>query len=114
AHRRGTGMAALLAERLGGVPTDSVPCGVALGIPPDRSVATLQRWIDDALAHGYRRVKTKVAPGWDAQPVGAARRALKETRIPLTVDANGGCEWPRHEPNLAPREQARRPRIQQP
>ncbi len=114
AHRRGTGMAALLAERLGGVPADSVPCGVALGIPPDRSVATLQRWIDDALAHGYRRVKIKVAPGWDTEPVRAACRSLEGTRIPLTVDANGGYEWPRHEPNLRALDEAGLLYIEQP
>ena len=37
AHRRNTGLAALLAERLGVEPAESIPCGVALGIPVDRS-----------------------------------------------------------------------------
>jgi len=100
AHRRGTGIAALLAERLGVTPAPRIPCGVALGIPPDRSIRTLQRWIEDALAHGYRRVKIKVAPGWDAEPVAAVRRALSGTGIPLTVDANGGYAWPEHEAAL--------------
>ena len=97
AHRRGTGIAELLAERLGVAPAPRFPCGVALGIPVDRSTDTLRRWIDGALAHGYRRVKIKVAPGWDALPVQAARRSLEGTGIPLTVDANGGYEWPGHE-----------------
>src|SRR5207249_9887730 len=35
AHARGTGLAMLLGERLGVPPAPSVPCGVALGIPPD-------------------------------------------------------------------------------
>jgi len=100
AHRRGTGIAALLGERLGVRPAASIRCGVALGIPPDRSTDALRRWIDEALALGYRRVKIKVAPGWDAEPVAAARRALEGSGIPLTVDANGGYEWPRHESNL--------------
>jgi len=90
AHRRGTGLAALLGERLGLAPAARIPCGVALGIPPDRSTGTLVRWIEDALTHGYRRVKIKIAPGWDAAPVAAARRALAGAGIPLTVDANGG------------------------
>jgi len=97
AHRRGAVLAALLAERLGVAPADRIPCGVALGIPPDRSPDTLRRWIDAALVHGYRRVKIKVAPGWDAEPVDAARRSLAGTDIPLTVDANGGYAWPEHE-----------------
>jgi O-succinylbenzoate synthase len=97
AHRRNTGLAALLAERLGAEPAQAVPCGVALGIPTDRSPDTLKRWIADAVAAGYRRVKIKVAPGWDEEPVRAAREALAGTGLPLTVDANGGYEWPEHE-----------------
>lgn len=100
ACRRGTGLAALIAERLGVEAAPSLPCGVALGIPADRSVDTLRRWIDDAVAKGYRRVKIKVAPGWDAAPVTAAAAALAGTGLPLTVDANGAYEWPEHEAEL--------------
>jgi O-succinylbenzoate synthase len=100
ASRRNTGLAALLAERMGVAPATAIPCGVAFGIPEDRNVDTLARWIHDALPHGYRRVKIKVAPGWDEAPVGAARQALAGTGIPLTVDANGGYAWPEHEASL--------------
>jgi O-succinylbenzoate synthase len=100
AARRKTGLAALLAERLGVEPAGSVACGVALGIPHDRSLETLRRWIDETLARGYRRVKIKVAPGWDEKAVEAARHAMAGSDIPLTVDANGGYEWPEHESNL--------------
>jgi o-succinylbenzoate synthase len=100
AHRRGCGLAALLGERLGLTPAATIPCGVALGIPPDRSPRTLQRWIEAAIAKGYRRVKIKVAPGWDAAPVDAAREVLAGTALPLTVDANGGYQWPEHEAAL--------------
>ena len=107
-------MAALLAERLGVVPAARIHCGVALGIPADRSTGTLARWIADALEHGYRRVKIKVAPGWDAEPVRAARAALAGTAIPLTVDANGGYEWPEHESNLRALDEAELLYIEQP
>ncbi|HEU5304589.1 MAG TPA: o-succinylbenzoate synthase [Gemmatimonadales bacterium] len=100
AARRKTSLAALLAERLGVEAAGSVSCGVALGIPQDRSLETLRRWIDEALARGYQRVKIKVAPGWDAKPVEAARHAMAGSSLPLTVDANGGYEWPEHETNL--------------
>ena len=63
AARRGIGLAALLAERLGVQPATSLACGVALGIPQDRSLDRLRRWIDEAIARGYRRIKIKVAPG---------------------------------------------------
>jgi len=103
---RGTGIAALLAERLGVTPAARIPCGVAFGIPADRSAGTLARWIEDALGHGYRRVKIKVAPGWDSEPVMAARDVLAGTGIPLTVDANGGYRWPEHESALCALDEA--------
>jgi O-succinylbenzoate synthase len=73
---------------------------VALGIPADRSIDTLRRWIDEALTRGYRRVKIKVAPGWDEAPTRAARETMAGSGLPLTVDANGAYEWPQHEANL--------------
>lgn len=100
AARENTGMAALLARRVGVEPARVIDCGVALGIPQDRSLAALGSWIERSLAHGYRRVKIKVAPGWDAAPTRVAREALAGTGLPLTVDANGAYEWPAHEGNL--------------
>jgi len=114
AHRRGTGIASRRAERLGVSPAARIPCGVALGIPPDRSTATLGRWIEAALGHGYRRVKIKIAPGWDAEPVAAALRALEGTHIPLTVDANGGYQWPEHEVALRGLDEAGLLYVEQP
>jgi O-succinylbenzoate synthase len=111
---RGTGIAALLAERLGVAPAARIPCGVAFGIPADRSVVTLAGWIEDALGHGYRRVKIKVAPGWDAEPVMAARDVLAGTGIPLTVDANGAYRWPEHESALCALDEAELLYIEQP
>ena len=114
AARRKTGLAALLGERLGVEPVKRIICGVALGIPHDRSLETLRRRIDETLARGYQRVKIKVAPGWDAKPVEAARDAMAGTDIPLTVDANGGYEWPEHEPNLRALDDAGLLYIEQP
>jgi o-succinylbenzoate synthase len=114
AARRGTGLAALLAERLGCAAAGDIPCGVALGIPQDRSTDTLRRWIADAVSHGYRRVKIKVAPGWDAEPVAAARRELAGTGLPLTVDGNGAYEWPEHEAALRGMDEAELLYIEQP
>jgi o-succinylbenzoate synthase len=114
AHRRKVGLAALLGERLGVAPADEVPCGVALGIPADRSSETLRRWVGEAIAAGYRRVKIKVAPGWDEVPVRAAREALSGTELPLTVDANGGYEWPQDEHALRALDDAGLLYIEQP
>ena len=114
AHRRNVGLAALLGERLEASPAERVPCGVALGIPVDRSPDTLRRWVTDALASGYRRVKIKVAPGWDEVPVRVAREAMAGADLPLTVDANGGYEWPEHERALRALDDAGLLYIEQP
>jgi O-succinylbenzoate synthase len=114
AARRETGLAHLLAERLGVDPAGKIECGVALGIPQDRSLETLRRWIEESLARGYRRVKIKVAPGWDSAPVQAAREVMAGSRVPLTVDANGAYQWPEDEPNLRALDQADLLYIEQP
>ncbi|MFL5477256.1 MAG: o-succinylbenzoate synthase, partial [Gemmatimonadales bacterium] len=100
AARRGTGIVQLLAERLDVPPASRIACGVALGIPQDRSLDTLRLWVEDALTRGYRRVKIKVAPGWDSAPVQLVREVMAGCGIPLTVDANGSYEWSQHESNL--------------
>ncbi|PYP08128.1 MAG: o-succinylbenzoate synthase [Gemmatimonadetes bacterium] len=100
AHGRATGLAALLGERLGAKPASAVDCGVALGIPPERRGDILTKWVYEAVQRGYRRVKIKVAPGWDAAAVTAARAGMAGTSLPLTVDANGAYEWPRDETAL--------------
>lgn len=97
ADRRGIGLADLLAERLGEPRSETVACGVALGIPSDRKAETLTAWVESAVERGYRRVKIKVMPGWDAGAVDAARRGLGRSGLPLTVDANGAYEWPEDE-----------------
>ena len=114
AHRRAAGLATLLGERLGTRPATAVPCGVALGIPPDRQPATLARWVYDALQLGYRRVKIKVMPGWDAAAVRTAREAMAGVDLPLTVDANGAYEWPTHERDLRALDEAGLLYIEQP
>ncbi len=114
AAQRSTSLATLLGERVNARPAASISCGVALGIPQDRSTETLRRWIDEALARGYRRVKIKVKPGWDVGPVEAARQAMAGANLPLTVDANGGYEWPEHESNLRGLDRAGLLYIEQP
>jgi len=115
AHGRGTGLAGLLGDRLGVKPAPAVDCGVALGIPPDRSAAVLTRWVAEAVERGYRRVKIKVAPGWDTAAVRAARAGMAAgPDLPLTVDANGAYEWPRDETALRALDDAGLLYIEQP
>src|SRR3954471_21663128 len=114
AARKGVGLARLLAERVCVEPAAAVRCGVALGIPQDRSLDTLRRWIEDALGRGYQRVKIKIAPGWDSSAVEAAATAMAGSGLPLTVDANGAYEWPEHESNLRAVDAAELLYIEQP
>src|SRR5881409_1026719 len=114
AHRRATGLAQCLGARLGVAPATSVPCGVALGIPEDRNPDTLTRRVYDAVRYGYRRVKVKVAPGWDETAVRAARAGMAGTDLPLTVDANGAYGWPQDERALRALDDAGLLYIEQP
>ncbi len=73
------------ADHLGAVRT-AVPAGVSVGVMPsvDRLVETVARYVDA----GYGRVKLKVKPGWDVEPVRAVRERFGD-QLPLQVDANG-------------------------
>jgi len=68
---------------LGGV-RDRIASGVSVGIQP--SLADLAANVERELAAGYRRIKIKVKPGWDLDPVRTIRERFGS--IPLMVDAN--------------------------
>ncbi len=72
-----------LAELLGGTRTEIVS-GVSLGI--EREVEALFGLIDQYLDEGYRRIKLKIAPGWDVAVVRRVREQYPD--IALQVDAN--------------------------
>lgn len=61
-----------------------IESGVSLGI--EKSPAELLRTIEKYLAQGYRRVKCKIAPGYDLEYLRAARREFGN--IMLMADAN--------------------------
>jgi len=73
-----------LAAYLGGQ-RDRVECGVSVGIP--RSIEALIEQVGGYVERGYRRVKLKIEPGWDVEPVTKVRGAFPD--VPLSVDANG-------------------------
>lgn len=72
-----------LATLLGGTRSE-VESGVSIGIQ-DSPGALLER-IERFAAEGYRRVKIKIAPGWDTDIVRAIRSTFPD--LPLMVDAN--------------------------
>jgi o-succinylbenzoate synthase len=71
------------AAYLGGT-RDRVPAGVSIGIMD--SIAELLDHVDGYLAEGYARIKLKIQPGWDVEPVRAVRERFGD--ILLQVDAN--------------------------
>jgi O-succinylbenzoate synthase len=62
-----------------------VPCGEAIGRCP--SIDELLARVRDAVDRGVPRVKLKIAPGWDVEPLRAVRTAWPD--LALMVDANG-------------------------
>lgn len=74
-----------LASWLGATRT-AVPAGIALGIPS--SVDELVAAVGAAVDEGYQRVKLKVSPEWDVEPVRAVRAAFGDG-LALQVDGNG-------------------------
>ncbi len=68
---------------LGGSRTEH-PVGASIGVQE-----SVEKTVEMARAHaheGYKRLKFKIKPGWDVQPLRAVREALP--KMPLTVDAN--------------------------
>lgn len=76
-----------LADVLGGT-TATIASGIASGVSIgiQDSLDDLVARVDAELAAGYQRIKIKIKPGWDVEPV----RLLRERfgRVPLMVDAN--------------------------
>jgi o-succinylbenzoate synthase len=74
-----------LGRYLGAV-REQVDCGVSVGIEDD--VPALLDAVSAHLEAGYRRIKLKIEPGWDVEPVAAVRKYFGQ-EISLQVDANG-------------------------
>ena len=73
-----------LAEHLG-AERDRVDSGVVVGIAG--STPALLDEVSHRIGEGYRRVKLKIEPGWDHEPVAAASEQHPD--LALQVDANG-------------------------
>jgi o-succinylbenzoate synthase len=67
-----------------GAARPAVDCGVSVGIYDE--IADLLRTVERHLDEGYRRIKLKIEPGNDAEPVRAVRERFGD--ILLQVDAN--------------------------
>lgn len=70
-------------QHIGGV-NKEIECGVSIGIQD--SVEQLFEKIQTELDAGYRRIKIKIAPGWDYDVIRQVRESFGD--IPLMADAN--------------------------
>ncbi len=68
-----------------GAVRDRVPSGVSVGIMD--TIAQLLDVVGGYLAEGYVRIKLKIEPGWDVEPVRAVRERFGDELL-LQVDAN--------------------------
>jgi O-succinylbenzoate synthase len=73
-----------LSRVLGGSGSEIVS-GVSIGIQD--SLDQLLEKVYRELSAGYRRIKLKIKPGWDVDPIGRVRARFGD--IPLMADANG-------------------------
>lgn len=72
-----------------GATRTKVAAGVSVGMQPD--LATLVQVVGAYLDEGYRRIKIKIKPGWDIEPLRALRRTFGD--IALMADANSAYTW---------------------
>jgi len=72
------------AQYLGAVKT-KVPAGVSVGIMD--SLPELMKFVEGYLTEGYLRIKLKIEPGWDYEPVKLVRETFGPDLL-LQVDAN--------------------------
>lgn len=79
-----TALGRSLADDLGGAQS-LIQVGVVVGFESD--IEALLGVVAGYVADGYRRVKVKIRPGWDIDPLQALRSAFPS--LALQVDANG-------------------------
>jgi O-succinylbenzoate synthase len=63
---------------------EEIPCGVSIGI--QESIERLLSKVRKEVADGYQRVKIKIRPGWEIEPLTAIRAEFPDLK--LMVDAN--------------------------
>lgn len=73
-----------LADALGGSKSE-IDVGVSVGIEP--SIDELLKKINGFLQGGYKKIKIKIKPGWDIEPIKAIRNEFGHD-VPLMADAN--------------------------
>jgi len=97
-----------LKELFGGT-REEIAVGESIDIKPLEE--TLQE-IAQRLSEGYRRIKVKIEPGWDFEPLAAIREQWPD--ITLTADANASYRLRLHERELRALDQFELAMVEQP
>ncbi len=66
---------------------ETMPVGAVVGIPAGRDLDALRRVAATAVRAGVARLRVKIEPGWEVEPVRALRAAHPD--LTIQVDANG-------------------------
>ncbi|NMA85592.1 MAG: o-succinylbenzoate synthase [Epulopiscium sp.] len=77
---------------------DHIKSGVSIGIPVDGKIETLRQWAQEYIDEGYQRIKIKIRPGWDLEPLAAVREQIGD--FPLWIDANSAYDLEKHKETL--------------
>jgi O-succinylbenzoate synthase len=72
-----------LAKALGGE-KQQIDVGISIGIQD--TIPELLRLVSGYIQEGYKRIKVKIQPGWDIEPLAAIRQQFPD--VPLMADAN--------------------------
>ncbi|USG64057.1 o-succinylbenzoate synthase [Brevibacillus ruminantium] len=80
AKQKGVSLAAALGGR-----KEEIEVGVSIGIEPtvDEVLEKVERFLEE----GYKKIKVKIKPGFDLQPIEAIRKRFGD-EVPLMADAN--------------------------
>jgi O-succinylbenzoate synthase len=77
-----------LADEIGlGPGFETMPTGAVVGIPEHHDLDVLLNDVNQATTAGTSRLRMKIEPGWDLEPVRAVRAAHPD--LVIQVDANG-------------------------
>ncbi len=66
---------------------EAMAVGAVVGIPDEHDIAALRREVESVVRVGAARVRLKIEPGWEVEPVRAVRADHPD--LVLQVDANG-------------------------
>lgn len=97
-------------KQLFGGSQDTIRVGEGIGI--QESIEDVLKEVDHYLQQGFVRIKVKIKPGWDKEPLAAIRK--KWPKIELTADANAAYNLAEHKDLLCSLDEFNLAMLEQP